>query len=354
MDKVATVDLTHFRKDPSSSEAIDGARAIAQSLAQTGIVFLREPRIDATTADAFLDMLEDYFDQPDHLKAPDQRSELHYQVGTTPEFVEVPLCKAADKCKLDAAALSPTNRPAPIGGADPKWRFFWRVGERPTAGGGFEDLNAAPVVPAAFPQWAETMDNWGSLMLGAVTTCAEMAAVGFSLPRDAFSRLMVDAPHLLAPTGSDLGKYNAVGTTLAGWHDDLNLLTIHYKSRYPGLHAWLRDGTKFAVKIPTGCLLVQAGQQLEYLTAGHVLAGMHEVVVTEATLAAAEKARAAKRPTWRISSTLFGHVASAATLEPLGHFGEREGARQAYPPVLAGEQVRRVLEQIELKSPETH
>jgi hypothetical protein len=26
-------------------------------------------------------------------------------------------------------------------------------------------LNAAPVVPAAFPRWAETMDNWGGKML---------------------------------------------------------------------------------------------------------------------------------------------------------------------------------------------
>ena len=40
--------------------------------------------------------------------------------------------------------------------------------------------------------------------------------------------------------------------------------------------------------MPAGCLLVQAGQQMEYLTAGEVQAGMHEVVVTDAAL---EKAR---------------------------------------------------------------
>jgi hypothetical protein len=38
---------------------------------------------------------------------------------------------------------------------------------------------------------------------------------------------------------------------------DLNLLTIHGKSRFPGLYIWLRDGTRTAVKIPDGCLLVQ-------------------------------------------------------------------------------------------------
>ena len=34
-------------------------------------------------------------------------------------------------------------------GPDPKWRFFWRIGDRPKEGG-FEDLNAKPVYPAAF------------------------------------------------------------------------------------------------------------------------------------------------------------------------------------------------------------
>lgn len=34
---------------------------------------------------------------------------------------------------------------------------------------------------------------------------------------------------------------------------------------------------KMPVSVPDGCLLVQAGKQLERLTGGHVLAGFHEV-----------------------------------------------------------------------------
>jgi hypothetical protein len=45
----------------------------------------------------------------------------------------------------------------------------------------------------------------------------------------------------LAPTGSDLNKFE-VGTVFAGFHYDLNFLTIHGKSRYPGLFAWLQNG----------------------------------------------------------------------------------------------------------------
>ncbi|GFR49189.1 hypothetical protein Agub_g11213, partial [Astrephomene gubernaculifera] len=156
-------------------------------------------------------------------------------------------------------------------------------------------------------------------------------------------------PHLLAPTGSDLDCNGRLGAVLAGYHYDLNLLTVHGRSRFPGLFVWLRDGRRVAVRIPAGCLLMQAGKQLEWLTGGHIMAGMHEVVVTEATLAAVEAARAAGRSTWRISSTVFTHCASDVTLQPLGPYAAREGAREAYPPVKAGEQVQRELEAICLR-----
>ena len=87
-------------------------------------------------------------------------------------------------------------------GPDPKWRFFWRVGPRPPAGSTrYAELNAAPVIPKArslafvcvcsaahapavsydrqaFPQWSEVMDSWGQHMMNAVTSVAEMAALG--------------------------------------------------------------------------------------------------------------------------------------------------------------------------------
>ena len=319
------------------------------------------------------------------------------QVGATPSLVEIPICKTDDECQKSIASMPDEHKPLEITGPDPKWRFFWRIGERPKEGG-FEALNAEPVVPKAFPQWRETMDTWGQLMLQSVTTCAQMAAVGFGLPRDALSSLMELGPHLLAPTGSDLSTrsgWRTPGTVLAGYHNDLNLFTIHGKSRYPGLHVWLRDGTKMQVKIPDGCLLVQAGMQIERLTGGAVQAvrlstspprtcataahispalnvpvslcsrvrtslralvlarwavrpqGMHEVVVLPSTVEAAERQEAAGRPTWRISSTLFAHVASAKELRPLGKFATKE-ALERFPPISAGEQVTNVLKKINL------
>jgi hypothetical protein len=76
------------------------------------------------------------------------------------------------------------------------------------------------------------------------------------------SSLLYQGPHLLAPTGSDLEKYNEEGTVFAGYHYDLNFLTIHGRSRFPGLNIWLRNGQKVAVKVPVGCLLIQTGKQV--------------------------------------------------------------------------------------------
>merc|ERR1712013_884606 len=84
-------------------------------------------------------------------------------------------------------------------------------------------------------------------------------------------------------TATDLVRFGAKGTVIAGYHYDLNLLTVHGKSRYEGLFIWLRDGRKVKVSVPDGFLLCQAAAQLEWLTAGHIFAGYHEVVVTEGT-----------------------------------------------------------------------
>jgi isopenicillin N synthase-like dioxygenase len=123
------------------------------------------------------------------------------------------------------------------------------------------------------------MNCWGFKMFNAIEVIAEMAALGMGVARDTFIKRMKGGAHLLAPTGSDLEK-NDVGAIFAGWHYDISFMTIHGKSRYPGLSVWTRDWQKRAVKIPEGCLLVQAGMSFENITGGYVLAGFHEVIYT--------------------------------------------------------------------------
>jgi isopenicillin N synthase-like dioxygenase len=176
------------------------------------------------------------------------------------------------------------------------------------------------------------MNTWGSKLLQAGFTAAEMAAFGMGLDMDTFSRRMQGGAHLLAPTGSDLERHS-IGTTLAGFHYDIALLTVHGKSRYPGLYIWLRDWTKVAVKIPKGCLLIQAGSTFEHITGGYVLSGYHEVIYSEETKAAADKVKeeikeGKNRVLWRVSSTLFSHMRYDTDISPLPELESLYGKEQ--------------------------
>ena len=189
----------------------------------------------------------------------------------------------------------------------------------------------------------------------------------------------LDRPHLLAPTSSDLVKYGQKDTILAGFHSDLNFLTIHGRSRYPGLNIWARNtGQRIGVEIPPGYnLLVQAGKQLEHITGGLIKAGFHEVVVNDRTLAVSNsdaniyllvhssrvldqaierrKVEFPGRPLIRISSTFFWHLSSDFDLVPIPALtdkagilraknleaGLNEGDEMIYEPMKVGQQVRK-------------
>jgi len=106
------------------------------------------------------------------------------------------------------------------------------------------------------------MNKWGFHMVDSCFTAAEMCAVGLGIDANTFTERMKLGPHLLAPTASDSTKYD-VGTNFAGFHYDLNFITIHGKSKYPGLFLWTREMQRFNAVVPDGCLLLQAGIMLE-------------------------------------------------------------------------------------------
>jgi isopenicillin N synthase-like dioxygenase len=328
----------------NNPEAFDTECSLAaDALRDFGCVAVRDARVNIEDNETFLSMMEKYFEMSDGKR--DARPELHYQVGVTPSNVE----KARDHCHRlgmygpDDQPLSPCPPEY-----DPKWRFFWRIGPKPNSTH-FPDLNADPVVPPEFPEWSDVMNMWGDKMLDAVFDLAKMAAIGFSLPEDTFTSRMTGGPHLLAPTGSDFNRFGQLHRVLAGFHYDLNFLTIHGKSRFPGLYVWTRSGKKMSVRIPDGCLLVQAGKQFEYLMGGYVQAGFHEVIVTPATRAVIEARQQTGESLWRVSSTLFSHIQSDQLLQPIGMYANEE-SNAAYPPILTGQQVKNELDAIKLKN----
>ncbi|KAJ3176822.1 hypothetical protein HK101_010368 [Irineochytrium annulatum] len=344
------IDLIPFLKNPTSPEALAEAKRAAETLEKYSALCIRDPRVSEEANSQFLDLIEDYFAQPLESKLEDVRKEYGYQVGATPELTELPRCGRDEGCMERVRAMAEIEKPLDFNGPDPKWRFFWRIGSIPKTTK-FPQLNALPVVPKALPQWEKGMNEWGQLLHNAVEVLAQMLAVGFGLPANTFSDLAKNGPHLLAPTGSDLEKYGKVDTVLAGFHTDLNFLTIHGKSRFPGLHIWTKQGVKMLARVPDGCLLVQAGKQMEHLTGGAVVAGFHEVAVVPSTLQAIERQREKGRPLWRISSTLFYHIASDNELRPLGRFATAEALKK-YPAMLTGTQVQAELGFIKLSAEE--
>ena len=128
---------------------------------------------------------------------------------------------------------------------------------------------------------------------------------------------------------------------------DISFLTIHGKSRFPGLYIWLRDGTRVQVIVPKGCFLLQAAKQLEIMTAGYIFAGFHEVVITPDILKQVEKAKAENRSLWRVSSTMFSGIRYDEVLQPLEIF-KSSPTYKDYPPILTSNQVESELRACEL------
>ena len=326
LEDIPVIDLKSYMESGDQSQC----QTVAECFHKYGILIIRDPRVDMKDNDEYIDLMEEYFEKKgqsfyagEQLK--DQKPEYHYLVGVTTEKKE-----KARRHEKKMQELTEENKPvSPIDPVyDAKWRFYWKIGERPQEA----TDNFPQVVPEDFPGWDEKMDKWGYKLHSAVFTVAEMAAIGMGVEKDTFVNCLDGGAHLLAPTGSDLEK-NGKGAIFAGFHYDISFLTIHGKSRFPGLFVWLRNNQRIQVKVPDGCLLLQAGITFEHMTGGYVHAGFHEVVSTDATVAAFEKAKQAGKRTWRVSSTLFANFrynVECYPLESLSHLYTEDAAKK-YP-----------------------
>ncbi|KAG7452315.1 Clavaminate synthase-like protein [Guyanagaster necrorhizus] len=386
------IDLDLFLSQSRDTEVVvEECKKVANALIVHGALLLRDSRVSEEDNITFLDLLEDYFAQSEDILKKDERPELSYQVGVTLELTEKPKCAVDTSCLRVIERLERSQRPVDISAhnSDPKCRFFWKMGVTPPPyQTQFPCLNAPNVVPQAEhikERWLPTMEKWGMSMKRAVENLADMASIGLGLRAETFREAGRYGPHILAPTASDLVKYGEQNTILAGFHTDLNFLTIHGRSRYPGLHIWARNtGRRIAVQIPEGnYLLVQAGKQLEHISGGLIKAGYHEVVVNDKTIAVCilfnyymlsitltrvlevieqRKREHPSRPLIRISSTFFWHLSSDYDLEPIPTLAEHSRAIRAayislgkdngedtvYEPMKVGQQVQNELKDIAL------
>ena len=321
----------------NSGNEKENAERIVRSLRDYSCVIIQDPRTTAKDNDAFISAMESYFNQKESVKMNDARPNMNYQIGYTPAKQEISRGIKSEKCAKYISNLTEENKCAlpKKNQPDLKSRFFWRIGSRPE-NTQFPDLNGKKqVIPKGIPDFEETMNKWGNSLMETLRSVIILLGIGLKyelrLPKNdeeiaqEFLDLIKDAPHLLAPTGSCLRNAKR-GDILAGIHADMNFLTIHGKSNFPGLEIWDKNGKKIRMSIPEDCLLIQAGDQLEICTGGYIKAGYHQVTVTEATEYAIERKRLLhskekhlNKPfcPWRVSSTLFCHVASDLRLKNL-------------------------------------
>jgi len=334
---IPKVDTANFLRNGPASMA--DCKIVAEAFEKTSCLLVRDPRINQSHIDGFIDLMESYFESRSQKyyngdqNLDDFYPEYNFQTGACPdELLIMQDYKQVMSQYGDNHKPMTTSPPKP----DSKWRFLWRVGERIDNPQHFS-VDPPVHIPPDYPQWKDTMDKVGDLLLGGVYTVSEMLALGLGLERNVFTKMLDGGPQVLAPNGSDLSRYQP-GTSLSAFHYDLNFLTIHGKNRYPGLYIWLRNGEKRKVSVPEGHVLLQVGKQLEMLTGGYMEAGFREVMSTEESKRQAEEAKKQGRSPWRINTTLFASTHPDVILKPLGRFATPEAVAK-YPPIRTLEQM---------------
>lgn len=342
---IPTIDLSSYLSKKTDLQT--QSQLAAEILSKYGILIVKDPRVEEKHNQNFLNLFEKYYQSRSIQKERKQKIdeefiEYGHQTGVTPDFIEQARTFPEFIDTLPEKHKPKTPKESIL---DPKWRYLWRIGEK-DPNEKESKIDPPRVAPKDFPEFASISDNWGNLMLNSVFTVSSMLELGLGLKKGSFTDRLNYGVHVLGPTGSNLDKYKK-GTVFAGLHYDISFLTIHGKSKFPGLFVWLRNGEKMSVKIPDGCLLLQAGREIEYFTAGFIKAGMHEVVYTEETEKSVEIARKKGESLWRVSSTLFSHVKGSCMLEPLETFKERNEAGN-YKKITAEEHTIEELSYIKL------
>ena len=360
MSTVPCIDLLPYLTEKSKTTKVlelsdlslpvqQDCKDIAKALHNFGSLAVKDHRANQADNQRFLDLMENYFltrskEFYEHFsleELTDCFPEHGFETGVTPEYIE----QARDHSKL-MKILKGKNKSESsfIPEKDAKWRYMYFIGNNPT-----ETMELAPNIhiPKDFENFEEIFNKWGYTMLDAVEIVTEMASLGLEFPQNYFTEMLKGGQHLLSPTGADLKRYKK-GTVFAAYHYDFNFLTIHGKSRYPGLSIWLRDQTKIPVIIPDDTLLLQSGRQFEILTGGYIQCGFHEVIYSEGTEKKYNDNFESKgKDQWRVSSTLFSHIRHNVLLEPKKQFRTPE-ALEKYKPLTSYELLEEELKAINL------
>ena len=183
IEDIPVLDLSSYLQGSTDAKTMETCRQLADCFHRFGICIIKDPRVDMADNDAYIDLMEKYFDNVsqgyyDGKELEDARPSQHYLVGVTPENIEKAR-KHAKKISTLEDEHKPVSPANPV--YDAKWRFYWKIGKRPE--GSSDDF--PQVTPKAdFANWEQRMDTWGYKLHNAVFAVAEMAALGMGLEKD--------------------------------------------------------------------------------------------------------------------------------------------------------------------------
>ncbi len=343
--RLRNIDLTPITLSAHSGEASDRvAHRVVDSLVETGAVVVRSPFVQDGDNTSYLKMLEGYCGRSQEELRADERPEAFRQVGITLPGGEDFHLSQHFRDQLGCRMLTGDRAPYPCDGANLHMRFFWRHGERRHSRL-FPQSHADPVIPAGIPEWEATMTGWGNKMYASGELLMRHVERGLGVTPGSLVEMLRFGPHLVAPTAIDLAGL-PLGTVTSDVHTDFNPLTLHGAAAYSTLVCWTKGGLPFLVRVPPGCLLVQAGVGLEWMTGGAIKAGYHQTVVLPETIRQIETL-APGRSTIRASSTFFLHFDWEATLQVLPEL-RYPGCDDLYTSMLVGDHALQVIRAIGL------
>ena len=213
---IPIVDLTNYINGKGS---FADCKAIAEAFEETSCVLIKDPRVNQTCINEFMDLMEAYFEsrgQKYYNKQFDLNDfypEYGFQTGATPDDLLV-MKNYTEVIKTFTENNKPLTPYPPK--PDSKWRFMWRIGERVDNSKHYS-VDPPVHIPEDFPQWKPVMDRVGKLLLDGCYTVSEMLALGLGFEKNLFRGMLENGPQILSPQGSDLRRYE-VGTSLSAFH----------------------------------------------------------------------------------------------------------------------------------------
>lgn len=133
IEDVPVIDFEQYIGHDENSESVkDLCKLVAESFHKYGILIVRDPRAKEEDNDAYIDIMEKYFDSRGKIhyageKLVEAKPECHFLVGVTPEGQEIARNHEA-RIKAYDDANRPMSPETPV--FDAKWRFLWKIGER--------------------------------------------------------------------------------------------------------------------------------------------------------------------------------------------------------------------------------